>query len=615
MTIDPNVDLGDSSSPPIGRRRFIQAAGAAAGAGALTAALPAARAVAAVPAEASSFVPLPKGIRLADTRDPGPYAPTLTRLDATALRVKVRETAGVPADATAVVLTVTGKNFQTLGNYITVFPTGTPLPVASNLNLQRAGELNANLVFVKVGDQHSVDIFQYAPCETIVDVLGYFAPVASQTRAGRFVGLDIAWRALDTRDRANHFVAGNSYTEVDVTSIPGVRDGDEVASVMINLTSLANPGWGFFSAVPPSVEGVPTTSSLNVVFPNDKRAAAVIVPVETVGGRRKIKIYASGPAKLIVDVTGYFTNDRAAASADGLFVVTQPTRVLDTRTPAPGKKMWAGWVIEQQVPSPANAAGAVVLNVTAARTLGEGYLTVSGARLPIPATSNLNWTGPGAIVPNLAVTPVTASHGFQVFNFSGGHVIADMAGFFTGRPRTAVYGPYPNPAPQAVGPEWTLRIPRLGLTQRVMEGNAIAVTDAGHSWHWTGTGWMGQTAHVAVFGHRTEAIKFTGVDPTGGVNGPYRYLHLLQEGDTWTVTTRDGREFTYRMVRRDLTDAATGNILNATRFHPGTTFSIIVCTRGYDSSGYRRYLQWFEPTSLRYRLVVTGELVGWREVF
>ncbi|MFP5488529.1 MAG: hypothetical protein ACLGHQ_09525, partial [Acidimicrobiia bacterium] len=100
-----------------------------------------------------------------------------------------------------------------------------------------------------------------------------------------------------------------------------------------------------------------------------------------------------------------------------------------------------------------------------------------------------------------------------------------------------------------------------------------------------------------------------------GLDGPYRYLHLLQNGDTWTVTTRDGREFTYRMVRRDLTDAQNGNILDATRRHPGRTFSIIVCTRGYDSSGYRRYLQWFEPTSLKYRLVVTGELVSWREVF
>src|SRR5690606_21352348 len=117
--------------------------------------------------------------------------------------VRVRDAAGVPPEATAVVLTVTGKNFQTPNNFITVFPTGSEIPVASNLNLPRAGELNANLVFVKVGAAHSVDIYQFAPCETIVDVLGYFTPVSSATKRGRFVGLGNAWRALDTRQRAN----------------------------------------------------------------------------------------------------------------------------------------------------------------------------------------------------------------------------------------------------------------------------------------------------------------------------------------------------------------------------------------------------------------------------
>ena len=138
---------------------------------------------------------------------------------------------------------------------------------------------------------------------------------------------------------------------------------------------------------------------------------------------------------------------------------------------------------------------------------------------------------------------------------------------------------------------WTLRVPRIGLTSSVFEGNARAVTDAGHSWHWTGTGFMGQTAHVGLFGHRTEH------------GGPYRYIHLLQPGDTWTVTTGDGREFTYRMVRRDLTNASTTNILAATRLHPGTTLSLIACTRTN-----------FLPTSVYWRIIVTGELVSWRQI-
>jgi hypothetical protein len=74
-------------------------------------------------------------------------------------------------------------------------------------------------------------------------------------------------------------------------------------------------------------------------------------------------------------------------------------------------------------------------------------------------------------------------------------------------------------------------------------------------------------------------------------------------GDRLTVTTGDGREFTYEMVRRDLTDSNNMNILNATRAHPGNTLSIVVCT-----------LLNFLPTSTLYRLVVTCRLVSWREV-
>ena len=94
---------------------------------------------------------------------------------------------------------------------------------------------------------------------------------------------------------------------------------------------------------------------------------------------------------------------------------------------------------------------------------------------------------------------------------------------------------------------------------------------------------------LAAFAHRT----------THG--GPYRYLHLLATGDQFTLTTSDGRVYTYEVVRRDLTDGRVSNILAATRFHPGTTFSLIACSRTD-----------FTPTSTSWRIVVTGALIGWR---
>jgi hypothetical protein len=67
--------------------------------------------------------------------------------------------------------------------------------------------------------------------------------------------------------------------------------------------------------------------------------------------------------------------------------------------------------------------------------------------------------------------------------------------------------------------------------------------------------------------------------------------------------------YTYRMVGRGLVrgNSSAGPpveaILAATRVYPGTTLSLIACTR-LD----------LLPTSLWHRLVVTGELIGWREL-
>ncbi len=187
----------------------------------------------------------------------------------------------------------------------------------------------------------------------------------------------------------------------------------------------------------------------------------------------------------------------------------------------------------------ATNASAIVANVTGVDSRGPGFLTVSAARLPRPPTSNVNMAAPGGVVPNHIVSPITATHGVQVYSSHGAHVLIDLAGYFTGTQRIPQLPPYINPAPPAAPPNWILQIPRLGLTQTVMSGDPKYVTDSGRTWHWTGTGYMGQGAHVAVFGHRTEA------------GGYYRYIDSMVVGDTFTVTTGDRREYTYRMVRRD----------------------------------------------------------------
>ncbi len=92
-------------------------------------------------------------------------------------------------------------------------------------------------------------------------------------------------------------------------------------------------------------------------------------------------------------------------------------------------------------------------------------------------------------------------------------------------------------------------MPRLGLSQWVFDGDAKRTVDSGHTWHWAGTGLVGQGADSVMFGHRTEH------------GGPYRYQHLLQGGDLAYVTTSDGRRYTYQMVADVVTSKYSNDIL------------------------------------------------------
>ncbi|CAN5609482.1 hypothetical protein BH23ACT3_BH23ACT3_12900 [soil metagenome] len=142
----------------------------------------------------------------------------------------------------------------------------------------------------------------------------------------------------------------------------------------------------------------------------------------------------------------------------------------------------------------------------------------------------------------------------------------------------------------------------MGWVSRVLTGSPDPVVDAGHTWHWTGTGFMGQVANVGTFAHRTEA------------GSPLYNMHELRPGDEMYVYVDgrpgDRRRFRYRIVRTDMVlnvrasnPANAQKILAATRYRPGTTISVIGCAQ---PNGL--------PTSLDHRMVVTGELVDWVEL-
>lgn len=79
---------------------------------------------------------------------------------------------GVPADATAVVATVTAVA-PTAAPHLTVWPAGQAMPVASNVNTP-AGDTRPNLVVVKLGPGGTVSVFNNSgSTHVLADVVGY----------------------------------------------------------------------------------------------------------------------------------------------------------------------------------------------------------------------------------------------------------------------------------------------------------------------------------------------------------------------------------------------------------------------------------------------------------
>jgi hypothetical protein len=582
----------------LGRRRFIRAVGSAAGAGALVAALPEV-AHAAVPSGATRFVPLAKQVRLADTRRASSAHRTV---GANRIRVKVTGTNRVPSNATAAVFTVTAVS-RSPQAFVAVFPSDGNIPVVSNLNLGFVGEVAANLATVRLGNG-SVDVYSNSPVDIVLDLAGYYEPVSAAVTHGRFIPLPVAKRVIDTRERGRR-VGKDKAVDVFVDAVgPGLANA---TSVVINLTVTDTLAPGFFTCYPFGVDR-PFTSNLNVNGPGQIRASAAVVRLGTRNGRPGFRVYSQSGAHVIVDVAGFYTGETSAAGTDGMFVPVTPRRILDTRSGLGGTRgrQWHRWMVETKVPSPADTrAGAIAVNVTAVEARGPGFFTVMPAGARRQNVSNLNAMFAGQIVPNHAMSAIS-TRGVAVYSHTGAHVLIDYAGWFTGRPQLPLVS-YRNPPPPAVGPAWRLEIPALrfrgsdrrGHVSLVLPGNPDAIVDAGHTWHWTGTGFMGQRAHVGLFAHRTD---------TASARSPWYNLHELRANDEIFIqvdTPGDRRRFRYRVVRSDLvlnvlpaSPAQTKRILDATRLHPGTTISLIACTEPNRL-----------PTSLKHRLIYTAALV------
>lgn len=240
------------------------------------------------------FTGLAAPVRLLDTRNEiGGIGGRFQAGDDRAL--KVTGLAGVPADAQAVVVNITGASPDRIG-FITGYPSGQGLPNASNLNLN-PGQTRANLAVVKIGSDGKIRLnAAETATDIIVDVFGYYSALGGKTTTinpARVVdsrsGLGTQRSPMGPQETRNVQVAG-------VGGVPG-----NATAVMLNVTAVDTTSWGWLT-VWPTNQARPTSSNLNWdggrVVPNMVMVA--------VGANGSISLYNDlGQAHVLVDVFGY----------------------------------------------------------------------------------------------------------------------------------------------------------------------------------------------------------------------------------------------------------------------------------------------------------------------
>jgi endonuclease YncB( thermonuclease family) len=330
--------------------------------------------------------------RALDTRQAAtPFAPGETR---------TMTLGSIPATATAVVLNLTATE-PTSAGFLTVFPAGQPVPLASNVNFA-AGQTKANAVTAGVVNRQ-ISIFNgFGTTQVLIDVVGYYT--------GTQASFVTPQRVMDTRQG----LEGRTFGPGEVRALSTGAPADATA-VALNVT-VNNPTQPGYLTVFPTGQAVPSTSSLNF---EPGETVANMVTVGASNGSVSLFNFG-GTTDVVVDVAGWYF--------DGSFVPTAPTRLYDSRTGQCGGKLLSGEYFQWNGNSDMSAAS---LNLTVSNATGDGFVSINTGPGVNGSTSNINYT-PGRNTSNSAVVAAPTGD-FWVSNYGADvDLIIDVNGGFGG---------------------------------------------------------------------------------------------------------------------------------------------------------------------------------------
>ncbi len=236
--------------------------------------------------------------RLLDTRDPPTgYAGAKPSAGQTVVvQVTGARTTNVPADASAVVLNVTGVG-ATADGFVTVWPCGQSRPTASNLNLT-TGSIAPNLVIAKLGLDGKVCMFTQAGTDLVADVDGWFP-------SGTGFRPVLPERLLETRPAQVGYSgskpAAGAVVQLQITGIGTTQVPPGAGAVVLNVTGTGATADGFVT-VWPCGRPRPTASNLNL----RTGATAPNLVIVKVGDGGAVCLFTQNGTDLVADVNGWF---------------------------------------------------------------------------------------------------------------------------------------------------------------------------------------------------------------------------------------------------------------------------------------------------------------------
>ncbi len=233
------------------------------------------------------FEPLPRAVRLLDTRLPGSgLAPDGTR------RISVAE-AGVPSNATAVMVNVTSAAARGAG-YVSVVPAGADVRATSTVN-HRPGADVANRATVPVSGGKLDVYLAGGAAGVVIDVVGWYGPSGTL-----LLTPVVPQRVVDTRTVGGALKAGQTRT---LAVRDAIFTSYKPKAALVTLTATQQTAGATYLTVGAAGQALPPTSDLNTGAGRDQAALALMV-WDSSGA--SVVYNNAGTTQVIIDVTAIF---------------------------------------------------------------------------------------------------------------------------------------------------------------------------------------------------------------------------------------------------------------------------------------------------------------------